>query len=60
MLWTKFFWETLGLGIHVDVTLTCNTYLKTVAHHAHPFMAVGFPDGSGLFQLSSGPPHLQL
>ncbi len=29
-------WETLGLGIHLDVTLTHNTYLQIVADHKHP------------------------
>ncbi len=42
-LWQKtrpaeavFCWETLGLGIHLDVTLTHTTYLQIVADHKHP------------------------
>ena len=31
MLWTMFCWDTLGPGIHVDVTLTRTTYLNIVA-----------------------------
>ena len=33
MLWAMFCWETLGPAIHVDVTLTCTTYLCIVADH---------------------------
>ncbi|MCI4382883.1 hypothetical protein PGIGA_G00019780 [Pangasianodon gigas] len=45
-----FCWETLSPGIHVDVTLTCTTYLNIVADQVHPFMATVFPNGRGLFQ----------
>ncbi|MCJ8749228.1 hypothetical protein PDJAM_G00173930 [Pangasius djambal] len=38
MLWAMFCWETLGPGIHVDVTSTCTTYLNIVADRVHPFM----------------------
>ncbi len=31
MLWTMFCWETLGPAFHVDVTLTCTTYLSIAA-----------------------------
>lgn len=34
----KFCWETLGSGIHVDVTLTKTTYLNIIAGQVHPFM----------------------
>ena len=37
MLWAMFCWETVGLAIHVDVTLTCTTYLSIAADHKHPF-----------------------
>ncbi len=58
MLLALFCWETLGPGIHVDVTLTHTTYhLKIVADHIHPFMAIVFPDGSGLFQTDNVPRH---
>ncbi|KAF7654794.1 hypothetical protein LDENG_00064660, partial [Lucifuga dentata] len=40
----------LGSCIYVDVTLTCTTYLNIVANQVHTFMAMVFPDGSGLFQ----------
>ena len=50
-----FCWETLGPGIHVDVTLTRTTYLNIVADQVHPFMAMVFPDGSGLFQQDNAP-----
>ena len=39
-----FYWETLGLAIIVDVTLTCTTDLSIVADHVHPFMETVFPD----------------
>ncbi|XDV38453.1 hypothetical protein PO909_007853 [Leuciscus waleckii] len=31
MLWAMFCWETLGPAIHMDVNLTCATYLNIVA-----------------------------
>ena len=30
-LWEMFYWETLGLAIHVDVSLTCAIYLNIIA-----------------------------
>lgn len=57
MLWAMFCWETLGLAIHVDVTLTRTTYLSIVADHVHPFMETIFPGGSGLFQQDNVPYH---
>ena len=41
----------------MDVTLTCTTYLSTVADHVHPFMEMVFPDGCGLFQQDDAPCH---
>ena len=52
-----FCWETLGPGIHVDVTLTCTANLNIVGAQVHPFMATVFPDGSGLFQQDNAPCH---
>ncbi|KAK3531484.1 hypothetical protein QTP70_023275, partial [Hemibagrus guttatus] len=49
--------ETSGPAIHVDVTLTCTTYLSTVADHVHPFMETVFPDACGLFQQDNAPCH---
>ncbi len=40
----------LGSCIHKDATLTHTTYLKIVKDHVHLFIAMVFPDGSGLFQ----------
>ena len=57
MLWAMFCWETLGPAIHVDVSLTRVTYLNIVADQVHPFMAMVFPDGSGLFQQDNAPCH---
>uniref|UniRef100_A0AAY5KPB9 Tc1-like transposase DDE domain-containing protein n=1 Tax=Esox lucius TaxID=8010 RepID=A0AAY5KPB9_ESOLU len=57
MLWATFCWETLGPGIHVDVNLTDAAYLNIVADQLHPFMAMVFPDGSGLFQQDNSPCH---
>lgn len=38
MLWVIFFWETMGLGIHADVTLTRTTYLNMLqAKHTPPW-----------------------
>ena len=51
ILWAMFCWETLGPAIHVEVNLTC------VADQVHPFMAMVFPDGSGLFQRDNAPMH---
>lgn len=31
MLWALIYWEILGPGVYVDVTLTCITYLNTLA-----------------------------
>ena len=55
MVWAVFCWETFGPAIHVDVTLTCTTYLSIVADHEHPFMEMVFPDGCGLFQQDNAP-----
>ena len=40
MLWSMFCWETLGPAIHVDVTLTCITYLSIGADHVKSFHGV--------------------
>ncbi len=58
MLWAMFCWETLGPGIHVDVTLTRTTYLNIVADQVHPFMTMVFPDGSSVFQQNNAPCHM--
>ena len=57
MLWAMFCWEALGPAIYVDVNLTRVTYLNIVADQVHPFMAMVFPDGSGLFQQDNAPCH---
>ena len=57
MLWAMFCWETLGLAIHVDVNLTRVTHLNILADQVHPFMAMVFPDDSGLFQQDNAPCH---
>ena len=61
MLWAMFCWETLLLGngpaIHVDINLTRVTSLNIAADQVHPFMAMVFPDGSGLFQQDNAPCH---
>ena len=57
MLWPILCWETLGPAIHVDVNLTRVTYQNIVANQVHPFMAMVFPDGSGLFQQDNAPCH---
>ncbi|KAK3511175.1 hypothetical protein QTP70_032220, partial [Hemibagrus guttatus] len=50
MLWAVFCWETLGPAIiHVDVTLTCTTYLSIAADHVHPFME--------MFEVFTWPPN---
>lgn len=49
-------WETLGLGIHVNVTLPHTTYLNIDAHQIHSSMAMVFLDGSG-FQQDNEPCH---
>lgn len=59
MLWAMFCWETLDPGIHVDVTLTRTTWLKIVADHIRLFMALVFPDSSGLFQQDNAPASVQ-
>ena len=58
MLWEMFCWETLGPAIHVDVNLTCVTYLNIIAEQVHPFRAMVFPDASGLFQEDNAPCHI--
>ena len=57
MLWAMFCWETLGPAIHVDVNLIRVTSLNIVADQVHPFMAMVFSDGSGLFQQDNAPCH---
>jgi len=57
MLWAMFCWENLGPVIHVDVNLTCATYLNIVEDQVHLFMTVVFPSGSGLFQQDNAPCH---
>ncbi|MCI4380731.1 hypothetical protein PGIGA_G00243310 [Pangasianodon gigas] len=57
MLWAMFCWETLGPGIHVDVTLRHTNYLNIVAGQVKPFMATVFPNGSGIFQQDNAPCH---
>ncbi|KAK3561066.1 hypothetical protein QTP86_026371 [Hemibagrus guttatus] len=57
MLWAMFCWETVGPAIHMDVTLTCSTYLSIVADRIHPFMETVFPDGCGLLQQDNAPCH---
>lgn len=49
MLWALLYWEILGAGINVDVTLTHTTYLTIAADPVHHFMAAVFPND--LFQL---------
>lgn len=39
----------LGPDTHVDVTLTCSTYLNTVADQVLHFLEMVFHDSSGLF-----------
>jgi len=58
MLWAMFCWETLGPAIHVEVNLTHVTYRNIIADQVHPFMAMVFPDGSGLFQQNNAPCHI--
>ncbi len=48
-------WETMGHGIHEDITSICTTDLKIVADHVQSLMATVFPDGSGLFQRDDVP-----
>ena len=43
MLWAMFCRETFSPAIHVDVTLTRNTYLIIVANLVHPFMEMDIP-----------------
>lgn len=41
MLWAMFCFS-LGLGIHIDVTLTCTTYPNILAEQDHPFITAEF------------------
>ena len=51
MLWAMFCCETLGPGNHLDVSLTRATYLNHLfPDQVQPFMAMVFPDSSGLFE----------
>ena len=40
--WAMFCWETWSPAIHMDVTLTCITYLSIVAGNINPFMEMVF------------------
>lgn len=44
MLLNKFYWESLGPAINIDVTLTRSTNLSIIADHKHSFMDIIFPD----------------
>lgn len=44
MLLNKFYWESLGPAINIDVTLTRSTNLSMIADHKHSFMDIIFPD----------------
>ena len=57
MHWAMLCWENLAPAIHVDVTLTCSTYLSIVADHIPPFMETAFPDGCGHIQQDNAPCH---
>lgn len=35
IIWAMLCWETFGPAIHVDVMLTCTTYLSIIADHVH-------------------------
>lgn len=50
-------WETFGLGIRVEITLTPTTSLNIVADLVHPFMATVLPNGSGILQQDNAPCH---
>lgn len=54
VLWAVFCLDKLGLAIHVDVNLICETYLKIAAHQIHS-MTVVCHGGSGLFQQDYAP-----
>ncbi len=60
-VWPVFCWETLGPAIvcrcYFDTYLCHLTYLKIIVEHIHPFMAMVFPIGSGLFQQHDAPCH---
>ncbi len=57
--------ECYGLGnvllknpaIHVDINLTCDTYINIVADQVNPFMTTVFPGGSGVFRQDNAPCH---
>lgn len=49
-LWARFYWETLGLGIHVNVIVTHIIYLNIVSDYVHPCLATILPNGFDLFQ----------
>lgn len=53
-LWAIFCWETLGPGVHLDLTLTGRP-LSIVTEQVSNFMVLVFPDGSGLLQLDDAP-----
>lgn len=50
IIWAMLCWETFGPAIHVDVMLTCTTYLSIIADHVHLFMETVLSDSCGLFQ----------
>lgn len=45
----------LGPGVYADFTLTHATYLNIVTDQIRPFMAMVFPNCSGLFQQDDAP-----
>lgn len=51
--WALFFWETMGPGTQLNVTLKCTTYVIMFT----PLMATVFHNGNSLFQRDKEPCH---
>jgi hypothetical protein len=47
MVWGMCSYSYMGPLIHLDTTLTGNTYVRILADHLHPFMSIVHSDGLG-------------
>ncbi|GBM22014.1 Transposable element Tc1 transposase [Araneus ventricosus] len=57
MVWGTFSWAALGPVVVVEQTMKAANYLSIIADQLHPYMAVVFPTGNGIFQQDNAPCH---
>ncbi|GBN50421.1 hypothetical protein AVEN_206903-1 [Araneus ventricosus] len=60
MLWGTFSWVALGPVVVVEQTMEAANYLNIIADQLHPYKALVFPTGNGIFQQDNAPCHKAL